>query len=111
LHKYYIMKFPVSLHTRKRCMARSVNPELPDCWGFRHAGRSFAGAYGAGVVGVSALIRCFIEGLLRGGTPRVITDPNPANARAIRAYEKAVLQRERLVETPDGPALLMVLNA
>jgi aminoglycoside 6'-N-acetyltransferase len=59
----------------------------------------------------SALIRCFIEGLLQDGTPRVITDPNPANARAIRAYEKAGLQSDRLVETPDGPALLMVLNA
>jgi aminoglycoside 6'-N-acetyltransferase len=59
----------------------------------------------------SALVRSFVEALLRGGTPRVITDPNPANARAIRAYEKAGLQSDRLVETPDGPALLMVLDA
>ncbi|NEL52379.1 GNAT family N-acetyltransferase, partial [Escherichia coli] len=39
--------------------------------------------------------------------PRIVTDPSPANARAIRAYEKAGFRRERLVETPDGPALLM----
>ena len=42
------------------------------------------------------------------GAPRVVTDPDPANARAVRAYEKAGLRRERLVETPDGRALLMV---
>jgi aminoglycoside 6'-N-acetyltransferase len=59
----------------------------------------------------SALIRSFVKDLLQGGTRRVITDPNPTNARAIRAYEKAGLQRDRLVETPDGPALLMVRNA
>jgi aminoglycoside 6'-N-acetyltransferase len=59
----------------------------------------------------SALIRSFIAGLLQGGARRVITDPIPTNVRAIRAYEKAGLQRDRLVETPDGPALLMVLSA
>ena len=29
------------------------------------------------------------SGLLAAGTPRVVIDPDPANARAIRAYEKA----------------------
>ena len=37
----------------------------------------------------SAFIRAFIERLLATGTPRVVIDPDPANARAIRAYEKA----------------------
>ena len=37
----------------------------------------------------SAFIRVFIEDLLTTGTPRVVVDPAPANARAIRAYEKA----------------------
>jgi aminoglycoside 6'-N-acetyltransferase len=59
----------------------------------------------------SAFIRSFIEPLLAAGAPRVITDPDPANARAIRAYEKAGFDRDRLVDTPDGTALLMVRNA
>jgi aminoglycoside 6'-N-acetyltransferase len=59
----------------------------------------------------SALIRAFVEGLLERGTPRIVTDPDPANARAIRAYEKAGFRRDRPVDTPDGPALLMVRDA
>ncbi|MBK5957978.1 GNAT family N-acetyltransferase [Rhodoplanes elegans] len=56
----------------------------------------------------SAFVRQFADGLLAAGTPRVVTDPDPANARAIRAYEKAGFHRDRVVATPDGPALLMV---
>lgn len=59
----------------------------------------------------SAFIRQFINDLMTAGTPRVITDPDPANTRAVRAYEKAGFQKDRLVETPDGRALLMVCNA
>jgi aminoglycoside 6'-N-acetyltransferase len=58
----------------------------------------------------SAFIRSFIDRLLAAGASRVITDPDPANVRAIRAYEKAGFRRDRLVETPDGIALLMVRN-
>jgi len=56
----------------------------------------------------SAFIRSFIDRLLKGGTPRIVTDPDPANARAIRAYEKAGFRKDRLRDTPDGRALLMV---
>jgi aminoglycoside 6'-N-acetyltransferase len=56
----------------------------------------------------SALARAFADRLLASGTPRVVTDPDPLNTRAIRAYEKAGFRRDNLVETPDGPALLMV---
>ena len=56
----------------------------------------------------SALIRVFVDDLLTAGTPRVVTDPDPANTRAIRAYEKAGFRQERPVTTPDGDALLMV---
>ena len=59
----------------------------------------------------SAFIRAFAERLLANGTPRIVIDPDPANTRAIRAYEKAGFERDRVVETPDGPALLMVRNA
>ena len=56
----------------------------------------------------SAFIRAFAERALAAGAPRIVTDPNPANARAIRAYEKAGFARDRMVDTADGPALLMV---
>jgi len=59
----------------------------------------------------SAFIRAFAEGLLTNGTPRVVIDPDPDNARAIRAYEKAGFSKDRLVDTPDGVALLMFRNA
>jgi aminoglycoside 6'-N-acetyltransferase len=56
----------------------------------------------------SAFVRVFANRMLTSGTPRVVTDPDPVNARAVRAYEKAGFRRDRLVETPDGAALLMV---
>jgi len=58
----------------------------------------------------SAFIRAFIEGLFAAGMPRAITDPDPGNVRAIRAYEKAGFNADRVVGTRDGPALLMVRN-
>jgi aminoglycoside 6'-N-acetyltransferase len=59
----------------------------------------------------SAFIRAFIERTLADGAPRIITDPDPANARAIRAYQKAGFEKVDLVDTPDGIALLMVRDA
>jgi aminoglycoside 6'-N-acetyltransferase len=56
----------------------------------------------------SGFISCFVEQLLSNGTPRVITDPDPENCRAIRAYQKASFVRKHVVETRVGPALLMV---
>jgi aminoglycoside 6'-N-acetyltransferase len=56
----------------------------------------------------SGFIQAFADELLAAGTPRIVIDPDPDNARAIRAYEKAGFIRDRVVETPDGPALLMV---
>ncbi|MGY4475241.1 GNAT family N-acetyltransferase [Bradyrhizobium sp. USDA 3364] len=59
----------------------------------------------------SALIRAFVEERLAQGAPRIVTDPDPANARAVRAYAKAGFQDAGMVDTPDGPALLMVRDA
>jgi aminoglycoside 6'-N-acetyltransferase len=56
----------------------------------------------------SGFIRQFVDALLGQGIPRVVTDPDPDNVRAVRAYAKAGFRSERLVDTPDGPALLMV---
>jgi aminoglycoside 6'-N-acetyltransferase len=59
----------------------------------------------------SNFIRQFVDGCLRGGMRRIVTDPDPKNARAIRACEKAGFVRERMVDMPDGPTLLMVRDA
>ena len=61
--------------------------------------------------GHGSLHRVFVNRLLTSGTPRVVTDPDPTNARAIRTYEKAGFRKDHLVDTPDGRALLMVRNA
>jgi aminoglycoside 6'-N-acetyltransferase len=58
----------------------------------------------------SSFIRQFVDDCLRQGIPRIVTDPDPVNARAVRAYEKAGFARERMIVTSDGPALLMVRN-
>jgi aminoglycoside 6'-N-acetyltransferase len=59
----------------------------------------------------SAFVRAFADRLLVDGTPRVVTDPDPANVRAIHAYENAGFRRDRLVDTPDGKALLMIRDS
>jgi aminoglycoside 6'-N-acetyltransferase len=58
----------------------------------------------------SGFIRSFADEALQSGIPRIITDPDPENSRAIRAYEKAGFVRDRIVDTVEGPALLMVRN-
>ncbi len=55
----------------------------------------------------TAFVRLFVEDLLRTGVPRVITDPNPRNLRAIRAYGKAGFVPVGNRTTISGDALLM----
>jgi aminoglycoside 6'-N-acetyltransferase len=41
----------------------------------------------------SGFIRQFVETLLRSGIPRVVTDPDPGNGRAVRAYTRGGLSK------------------
>jgi RimJ/RimL family protein N-acetyltransferase len=54
------------------------------------------------------MVADFVARLFADPTVTLIqTDPDPANARAIRCYEKAGFHAVREIETPDGRALLM----
>jgi len=62
---------------------------------------------GLGTRMVSAFVqRLFAE----PGVMKVQTDPDPGNARAVRCYEKAGFRPVGKITTPDGPALLMVVE-
>lgn len=57
------------------------------------------------------MVAQFVEFLFED--PAVIkiqTDAAPTNLRAIRCYEKAGFREVGIVDTPDGPALLMVIE-
>lgn len=56
----------------------------------------------------SAFIRQHVAALFAEGAPCVVTDPDPANARAIRAYEKAGFTGVEERDTPWGRCLLML---
>ena len=56
----------------------------------------------------AALLGLLARRLMEEGAPLVAIDPDPENARAIRAYEKAGFRIDRPVETEEGPALLML---
>ena len=57
------------------------------------------------------LVAAFVDHLFADSrVTRVQTDPSPRNARAIRCYEKAGFRRVREIDTPDGRALLMVVD-
>ncbi|MDF3737010.1 AacA4 family aminoglycoside N(6')-acetyltransferase [Enterobacter hormaechei] len=55
------------------------------------------------------LVRALVELLFSDPTvTKIQTDPTPNNHRAIRCYEKAGFVREKIITTPDGPAVYMV---
>ena len=56
----------------------------------------------------SAFIRAHVDRLFAEGAPVVGTDPDPSNARAVRAYQKAGFTAMSAQESPWAPALLMV---
>jgi aminoglycoside 6'-N-acetyltransferase len=59
----------------------------------------------------SAIVRQFVEQLFEEGAPRVIIDPNPANGRAIRAYEKAGFSVIDRRQSEYGDVVLMAVDA
>ena len=59
----------------------------------------------------SALIRDFVDALLRRARRGLLPIPTRLMRARCRAYENAGLRRERFVQTPDGRALLMVRDA
>lgn len=56
----------------------------------------------------SALLRQFIDELFAEGIPRVIIDPHPDNARAVRCYEKAGFRPLAERTTKYGRVLMML---
>lgn len=57
------------------------------------------------------MVREFVDQLFADpAVTRVQTDPSPGNHRAIRCYEKAGFRAVREIDTPDGRALLMVVE-
>ena len=59
----------------------------------------------------SAIIAQFAEQLFEEGAPRLIIDPHPTNARAIRAYEKAGFTAFDERHTIYGSVLMMRRDA
>jgi aminoglycoside 6'-N-acetyltransferase len=58
----------------------------------------------------SAYLRLLAERLLAAGAPLVAVDPDPENLRARRAYARAGFSEDVVVETEEGPAVIMTLG-
>jgi aminoglycoside 6'-N-acetyltransferase len=69
---------------------------VPAMLGIGHAGR---------------YLRAYTDHRLETGTPRLVIDPNEANARAIRAYTAAGFTVERLHVDEEGRFLIMTRDA
>ncbi|MBZ9676681.1 GNAT family N-acetyltransferase [Mesorhizobium sp. ES1-1] len=59
----------------------------------------------------TAIVRQFVEELFAEGVPRIVIDPDPANIRAIRAYEKAGFRPIDRRQSQYGDVLLMAIDA
>jgi aminoglycoside 6'-N-acetyltransferase-1b/aminoglycoside 6'-N-acetyltransferase-2 len=55
------------------------------------------------------LVRALVELLFADpSVTKIQTDPAPNNHRAIRCYEKSGFVQQKVINTPDGPAVYMV---
>ena len=55
------------------------------------------------------LVRALVDRLFSDpSVTKIQTDPAPSNLRAVRCYEKAGFVQEKVITTPDGPAVYMV---
>ena len=93
----------------------------PHAWAGHHLGHLPAGSRGIDqfigephMIGIghgSALVNSHVNSMMARGAPAVGTDPHPANARAIRAYEKAGFVRNAETLSEWGPCLVMTRYA
>ena len=96
--------------------SRTLLLEAGDGWweeetdpGVRGIDQSLANASQLGKGLGTKLVRALVELLFNDPeVTKIQTDPSPSNLRAIRCYEKAGLERQGTVTTPDGPAVYMV---
>ena len=60
----------------------------------------------------TAMVSQFVARLMHddAGVSEIRVDPRPDNLRAIRCYEKVGFRAVGPITTPDGPALMMVLD-
>jgi aminoglycoside 6'-N-acetyltransferase len=58
----------------------------------------------------AAFLRLRAQALMAEGAPVVAIDPDADNLRARRAYERAGFVGDELVETGEGPAILMIFQ-
>ena len=56
----------------------------------------------------SQAVRAFCDRLFAQGAPRLLIDPDAANGRAVRAYEKAGFTRFNEYTAPDGSVTLLM---
>ncbi len=58
----------------------------------------------------SNAVRIKAERLIEQGAPLVIIDPDPNNIAAIRAYARAGFKGNDIIQTDEGPAVLMIFE-
>jgi aminoglycoside 6'-N-acetyltransferase len=58
----------------------------------------------------STFLRLLARRLIAEGAPKVAIDPDVDNMRALHAYAKAGFSGDTIVETGEGPAVLMIFS-